>query len=87
MKIRKVIDQRVHNVLMSGDSKTPFIYKVDGIYLVTKWSSTNISNYYIQDPERCLDFLEEIIENEETNYKTKIAARQIINDFIKMNAI
>lgn len=83
MKIRKVIDKRIHNLLMRSDVKTPYVYKVDGIYLETKWVSKNLTKYYMVDSDGCLDFLEKIYDNEETPYKVKVTTRGIINDFIK----
>jgi len=83
MKIKKEIPRAVKNFLMMGKTMPLFQYKVDGIYInMGPYTGTSLTKYYSEDPDSCLEYLDGVIENDNTPLKLKIITQQVQTDLI-----
>ncbi len=75
-------ENRIHHFLMSCKNTRPvYEYRKDGIYfLFGPYKDYNLNTLYIQNEEKCLEFLQNIIESDEAPYKTKWITKEVIND-------
>lgn len=87
MKIKKKVDERVHNLLMSSKVEKPlYSYKKDGIYIMFgPWSGRNISNLYLDNADMVLDYLYSILDYDNVPYKMRFITNNIIKDLLDKN--
>lgn len=83
MKIKKKIDLGVRNLLMQGKTIPLFEYRKDAIYInFGPQKGKNLCKYYKEDPDNCLEYLDNIVDHEETPFKLKIITQQVQQDLI-----
>lgn len=82
MKIRKQINQQVHNLLMSSKGGLQlYIYGRDGIYFnYGPMKGLNLSKYYNENSDKVEEYLDNIIDNDNTSYKMKMVTKEVIKD-------
>lgn len=78
-------NQRVHNLLMSSKlEKGLYTYGKDGIYINFGYlAGQNLSILYRENEEKVLEYLEGIIENDNTSYKAFIHTVAVMSDLKK----
>lgn len=82
MKLKNELPQNIHNFLMASKIYNPlYVYLKDGIYLnYGPMKGLNLSKSYMEDSDKVLEYLENILDNENTPYKLKVDTRQVIED-------
>lgn len=60
-----------------------FKYKPDGIYIkISKFVYKNLSFYYKEQPNECIDYLDNLLDNDDLSYKAKYTIKQVQDDLI-----
>lgn len=87
MKMNNKLPQQIHNLLMQSPVYKPlYVYLKDGIYInYGPIKGTNLTKSYSEDPDKVLEYLENILDYEYTPYKTMVITREVINDLTKTN--
>jgi hypothetical protein len=82
MRMNERLPQQIHNVLMASKVYNPlFIYLKDGIYInFGPIKGTNLTKSYSEEPDKVLDYLENILNHDNVPYKTKINTLEVIKD-------
>lgn len=71
----------VHNLLMKSVQIPLYLYLKDGIYLnYGPLQGTNLTKSYIKQPLEVLEYLDNVLENDNTPYKLKVITREVIQD-------
>jgi hypothetical protein len=70
----------------SKEYKPLYVYLKDGIYInYGPIKGTNLTKSYSEEPDKVLDYLENILDYEFTPYKTKVITKEVIEDLTKIN--
>ena len=82
MRMDTKLPKQIHNLLMGTPSYRPlYQYMKDGIYIVYgPLKGNNLTKCYSDEPEQVLEYLESIIEHDESSYKMKMITKEVIDD-------
>ena len=85
--MREKLPQQIHNLLMKSPVYKPlYVYLKDGIYInYGPLKGTNLTNSYMEDSDKVLEYLQNILDYEYTPYKTKWNTMEVISDLLQLD--
>jgi hypothetical protein len=87
MKIRNTLPQNIRNFMMTSKHYKPlYLYLRDGVYVMFgPLEGINLTKSYMEEPEKVLDFLDNILDSDNAPFKMKEDTREVMNDLLKNN--